>query len=176
MVARRVYVPANGNNENATFPSGQYVDLDDAGAAAAATAWVVAAATDLGNVMAIILPEVPIVVVASNICCRVTRLVAKLLGDNGVRNEILLFTSLSSSSCSNFDDTVVDVDKKQSCRCCSVGRVLVAVVGFDINACTGEEANTISGNRNIRWIVARAAIVPSAKLLFLYDILTLWKN
>ena len=31
MVARRVYVPARGNNEKATFPNGQYVDLDVAG-------------------------------------------------------------------------------------------------------------------------------------------------
>ena len=97
--------------------------------------------------MAIILPEVPIVV-ASNIFCIANRL--------GVRNE-LLFKSFSSSSCSNFDDTVVDVE----------GRVMVAVVGIDTNVCAGEEANAISGNRNIRWVVAMATMVPSAELLLL---------
>jgi hypothetical protein len=97
------------------------------------------------------------VVVVSNICCSANRLVAELLGESGVRNEFSR-ASFSSLSSSNFDDTVVDVDKKQSC--------LATVAGVDTNnACTGEEANTISGNRNIRWVAATATIVPSAKLL-----------
>jgi len=80
MVARRVYVPANGNKEKATFPNGQYVDLDVISAAAPKDTGVVgteAAVADPGVAMTIP-PDVPIVVVNS-ICCRTMRLVADAL-------------------------------------------------------------------------------------------------
>ena len=149
-MARRVYVPANGSSENATFPNGQYVALDDAG--------TVAATADSGEAAMAIPPEVLIVVVSNTICCRIVRLVLVLvvdmLGSKFVKNASSIRFSASSSS-SSFglnNDTVVTKSRR-------VGGVLMAVVGFDTNACSGDEANTTSGNRNSLEIIAAATMV-----------------
>jgi hypothetical protein len=146
-VARRVYVPANGSSENATFPNGQYVALDDAG--------TVAATADSGEAAMAIPPEVPIVVVSHTICCRIVRLVLVLdvLGSKFVKNASSIRFSASSSSFDLDNDTVVTKSRR-------VGGVLMAVVGFDTNACSsGEEANTTRGNRNSLEIIAAATMV-----------------
>ena len=65
-----------------------------------------------------------------------------------------LFDSPASSSSFDLDnDTVVTKSRR-------VGGVLMAVVGFDTNACSsGEEANTTRGNRNSLEIIAAATMV-----------------
>lgn len=148
-MARRVYVPANGSSENATFPNGQYVALDDAG--------TVAATADSGEAAMAIPPEVLIVVVSNTICCRIVRLVLVLvvdmLGSKFVKNaSSIRFSASSSSSFGLNNDTVVTKSRR-------VGGVLMAVVGFDTNACSGDEANTTSGNRNSLEIIAAATMV-----------------
>ena len=148
-MARRVYVPANGSSENATFPNGQYVALDDAG--------TVAATADSGEAAMAIPPEVLIVVVSNTICCRIVRLVLVLvvdmLGSKFVKNASSIRFSASSSSFDLDNDTVVTKSRR-------VGGVLMAVVGFDTNACSsGEEANTTRGNRNSLEIIAAATMV-----------------
>ena len=150
-MARRVYVPANGSSENATFPNGQYVALDDAG--------TVAATADSGEAAMAIPPEVPIVVVSHTICCRIVRLVLVLdvLGSKFVKNASSIRFSASSSSFDLDNDTVVTKSRR-------VGGVLMAVVGFDTNACSGDEANTTSGNRNSLEIIAAAATMVNGEI------------